>query len=234
VVVAVAAAVPFIYSLNRGAWVGIGIVVVYTTLRMALRGRFVPLVGIGIGAVLCGMLVVVSPLGTIFEERLANGHSDEIRELLSSAAVEAGLTSPVVGYGGNRALIGSGRSIAIGKSAECPQCGNREIGSNGMLWHLLVGQGLAGAVLYNWFFLWNLWRFRHDHTAIGIAGSSVLLLILWFQTAYGAYESALVYALISIALLARNDLHRREQESLRSSPDRASDVPQALQPVAAR
>ncbi|MCX6465544.1 MAG: hypothetical protein NTW05_18400 [Pseudonocardiales bacterium] len=215
VVVALLAIVPVVYSLNRGLWVGLGLAVAYVAVRLAARGRFATLAGITTGVLLLSVLLVVTPLGGLFNERLDNGHSDEIRETLSAAAVEAAVSSPVIGYGGNRALIGSGRSIAIGKSAECPQCGNRELGSNGALWHLLVSQGFAGALLYNLFLLTIVWRYRHDDSAIGIAGSAVLLLMLFFQTAYGAYDSALAYALISVGLLVRNDVHRRQEAARR-------------------
>ena len=93
----------------------------------------------------------------------------------------------------------------MGKSADCRQCGNRELGSNGQFWNILVGQGWVGVFCYNAFFLWCLWRFRHDHYAIGIAGSLVLILMLFFQFLYGSLNTTLAYALISVALLARND-----------------------------
>jgi hypothetical protein len=206
-----AAIVPVVYSLNRGLWIGIGIVVVYVSLRLAIRGRFTALGGVAAAVALSAVLVVATPLGSVFEERLDNGHSDDIRTTLSVAAVETAASSPLIGYGGNRPLLGSGRSIAIGKSVECPQCGNREIGSNGMAWHLMISTGFVGVGLYNLFFLWNLWRFRRDDSAIGIAGSAVLILMLFFQTAYGAYDSAMAYALISVALLARNDLQQSDR-----------------------
>jgi hypothetical protein len=128
--------------------------------------------------------------------------------------VNAANSSPILGYGSNRALMGSNRSITVGKSADCGQCGNRELGSNGQLWMLLVGQGWVGAICYNGFFLWCLWRFRHDHTPIGIAGSLILILMLFFQLTYGALNTTLAYALITVAVLARNDMALRAQRTL--------------------
>jgi hypothetical protein len=159
---------------------------------------------------LAGVLIIASPLGKMLNERLENGHSDEIRATLNAGAVNAANSSPVLGYGANRALIGSNRSITVGKSASCQQCGNRELGSNGQLWNILVGQGWVGAFCYNAFFLWCLWRFRRDHTAIGIAGSLVLVLMLFFQFFYGALNTTLAYGLVSVALLARNDIRLRQ------------------------
>jgi hypothetical protein len=87
------------------------------------------------------------------------------------------------------------------------------LGSNGQLWNLLVGQGWVGAFCYNAFFLWCLWRFRHDHSPIGIAGSLVLVLMLFFQFFYGSLNTTLAYALISVALLTRNDAHLRAKRA---------------------
>ncbi|MCZ7440765.1 O-antigen ligase family protein [Micromonospora sp. WMMC241] len=209
IAIALAAIFPIVYSLNRGLWVGLCIAAVYVAIRLALRGRMVVLGGLALAVGLIGVLVVATPLGRTFDERLQNGHSDDIRATLSAGAVTAANHSPVLGYGGNRALIGSNRSIAIGKSEDCKQCGNRELGSNGQLWALLIGQGWVGALAYNGFFLYCLWRYRRDHSAIGIAGTLVIILMLFFQFTYGALEATLAYALISVALLARNDRLRR-------------------------
>ncbi|HET8640540.1 MAG TPA: hypothetical protein VFM37_01315, partial [Pseudonocardiaceae bacterium] len=217
VLVAVAAIVPVVQSLNRGLWIGLGIASVYVAVRLAWRGRFAPLGGLAAAVGLFAILIFATPLGNLVSQRLENGHSDNIRATLNAAAVKAAVSSPVLGYGANRALLGSGRSIAIGKSADCPQCGNREIGSDGQLWHLLVAQGFVGAFAYSGFFLWNLWRFRHDHTPIGIGGSLVLILMLIFQFLYNALDSTLCWALISVALLARNDRELRWQRPARRS-----------------
>ncbi|MFI0792163.1 O-antigen ligase family protein [Micromonospora rubida] len=209
IAIALAAIFPIVYSLNRGLWIGLGIAAAYVAIRLALRGRVAVLGGLALAVGLIGILIIATPLGKTFDERLQNGHSDDIRTTLSESAVTAANHSPVLGYGGNRALVGSNRSIAIGKSDDCKQCGNRELGSNGQFWALLVGQGYVGAICYNGFFLYCLWRYRHDHSAIGIAGSLVLILMLFFQFTYGALEASLAYGLISVALLARNDRLRR-------------------------
>ncbi|HZN17423.1 MAG TPA: O-antigen ligase domain-containing protein [Micromonosporaceae bacterium] len=211
VVVLLAAVVPIVQSLNRGLWIGLGIAAVYVAVRLAWRGRFAPLGGLAAAVGLFAVLTFATPLGTVVSQRLDNGHSDDIRATLNAAAVKAAASSPILGYGANRPLIGSSRSIAIGKRVDCPQCGNREIGSDGQLWHLLIAQGFVGAFAYSGFFLWNLWRFRHDHTPIGIGGSLVLILVLFFQFLYGALNSTLCWALISVALLARNDRELRRQ-----------------------
>lgn len=211
--VVLAAIFPIVYSLNRGLWIGLAVSVVYVAIRLALRGRIAVLAGLALAVGMLGMLIVASPLGATLSKRAENGHSDDIRATLNAGAVRAANASPILGHGANRALIGSGRSIAIGKSDDCKQCGNREIGSDGQLWHLLVAQGYVGAFCYNAFFLICLWRFRHDHTPIGIAGSLVIILMLIFQFLYGSLPTTLAFALISVGLLMRNDMKLREERA---------------------
>ncbi len=50
--------------------------------------------------------------------------------------------SPIVGYGDTRQQQGSAKSIAVGPTAKCPNCGQQEVGSTGQLWLLLVCDGL--------------------------------------------------------------------------------------------
>ncbi|HZN76556.1 MAG TPA: O-antigen ligase domain-containing protein [Micromonosporaceae bacterium] len=217
VLIGLAAVVPIVQSLNRGLWIGLGIAALYVALRLSSRGKFAPLGLLAAAVGLFAVLLFATPLGTLVTLRLENPHSNEIRAALNDGALRAAASSPILGYGGNRALIGSERSIAIGKSDDCPMCGNREIGSDGQLWHLLVAQGLVGALCYNLFFLWNLWRFRRDHSPIGIAGSAVLILVLFFQFLYGSLSSTMAYALITVALLARNEREIRRERSLRAN-----------------
>jgi hypothetical protein len=207
--VALAALFPIVYSLNRGLWIGLALATVYVAVRLALRGRIAVLAGLALLVGLLGILIVASPLGHTLTKRAESGHSDDIRAKLNAAAIDAANASPILGHGANRALIGSGRSIAIGKSEDCKQCGNREIGSDGHLWHLLIAQGYVGALCYNAFLLVCLWRFRRDHTPIGMAGTLVLVLLLFFQFLYGVLPTTLAFGLISVALLARNDMHLR-------------------------
>jgi len=213
IVLLAAAVVPIVRSLNRGLWIGLAIALLYVALRLAWRGKFGPLAIVFAVVGVFAVLLFTTQLGTVMTQRLTHGHSNDIRSTLNEAAVDAAISSPVVGYGGNRALIGSNRSIAVGKSTDCPLCGNFDIGSDGHLWHLLVSHGFVGALAYNVFFLWNLWRFRRDHSAIGIAASLTIVLLLFFQTVYGALSSALCWGLIAVALLARNERERRRERA---------------------
>ncbi|MQA86947.1 MAG: hypothetical protein GEV03_20535 [Streptosporangiales bacterium] len=211
--VVLAAVIPAVYSLNRGMWIGVGLSLGYVALRLAARGRVAVLGALAV-AVAVGLLIfAVSPLHTVVEERLENPRSNEIRATLSIQAVQHAADSPIIGYGSTRTALGSNESIAIGRSSSCPQCGNFTIGSNGHLWFLLIANGFVGAALYVLFFLGVAWRYRRDVTPIGIAGTLVALLALFYGLFYNALVTPLLLYLTSVALLWRNETHRREEEA---------------------
>ncbi|MCY7418130.1 MAG: hypothetical protein LH650_06465, partial [Chloroflexi bacterium] len=88
-VVLFAAAFPTIYSLNRGLWVclamgGAGLVL----LRLSKR-RFLPFIATIATLMVLGLALAASPLGDIYEERLANQHSNERRSELLSQTVSS-------------------------------------------------------------------------------------------------------------------------------------------------
>ncbi len=113
--------------------------------------------------------------------------------------------SPIVGYGDTRQQQGSAKSIAVGPTAKCKNCGQQEVGSTGQLWLLLVCNGFAGTALYIGFFGYGVWRFRRDRSPYGIAGSVVLLLGFVYMLSYDAVGAPLGFTILAYAMLWRND-----------------------------
>src|SRR5690606_37023318 len=150
--------VPIVYSLNRGVWIGLGVAIVYVGVRMAVRGRTRVLASVLAGALAIGAVVLATPLHQVVVDRINNPHSNAGRAARDTLAVEGALASPVIGYGSTRNMAGSRQSIAIGKSADCPSCGNSSTGGAGHLWLLMFSHGFVGAALYLAFFLAILWR----------------------------------------------------------------------------
>jgi hypothetical protein len=79
------------------------------------------------------------------------------------------------------------------------------------MWYDIIASGFVGAGLYLAFFLQYLWRYRHDRSAIGIAGLLVMILIAVYGLVYDAVPSLLPFYMLSVALLWRNDMAVREQ-----------------------
>jgi hypothetical protein len=159
--------------------------------------------------VIGGTLFVLTPLHTMVAERVAEGHSNDTRSSLNAIAFRAALSSPVLGYGGTRQTIGSNQSIAVGATKACPLCGNRDVGSDGQFWNLLLQNGFVGAFLYIAFFVVVAWRYRRDSTPIGLAGGLTVLLPLFYMLVYPAVGMPLAVSFIAAGLLWRNDLARR-------------------------
>lgn len=204
------AVVPVVYSLNRGMWIGLGVSVLVVALRLASRGRALVLVTMAAVLSVAALIFVLSPLQSIVQARLNAGHSNEIRTSLASDSVGAALSSPLIGFGSTRKTQASDGSIAIGPSTSCPLCGHRDIGSTGQLWLLLVAQGFLGAALYFGYFLRTLWAFRRDHSILGIAGTLVVLLEIFYGLFYTALTTPLLITMVSIGLLWRNAQARKE------------------------
>ncbi len=192
------AAIPVVYSLNRGLWIGLGASVAY----LALRGRR-PLL-IGTAAALATAAFLLSPLGAMVGERLDNPHSNDIRAFTVSSTVRAAAASPMIGYGNTRNAFGNHRTVTTGKTAWCDTCGHPPLGSDGQLWLLLITQGFAGALLYIGFFAGAIRRYWPDRSPIGQAGTLVMLLVLLYMFVYDGLVTALSLYLISFALLWRN------------------------------
>jgi hypothetical protein len=127
----------------------------------------------------------------------------------------------VIGFGDTRHEIGSTKSIAIGKTANCKDCGNAVIGGHGQLWLLFIANGFAGAFCYVAFFVNGTWRYRRDKTAYGIAGELVLLLGFVFMLVYEAVGSALMFTMLAYALLWKNN---RELQLAAATPEAAEEL----------
>ncbi|GGK14555.1 hypothetical protein GCM10010124_03870 [Pilimelia terevasa] len=206
VAVLAASLAPVVVSLNRGLWVGLAAAAGYTALRLALRGRLGALAALGVAAALTAGVVASTPLGQVVEARLDNGKSNGVRGYLAARAVAGVLAAPAVGYGSTRTTLGGRNSIAVGESADCARCGNFTIGGTGQLWQLLYAHGLVGTAGYLGFLGYGLWRFRRDHSAVGLAGSAALVGALVASLWYNALVTPLVFTFLGYALLWRRHL----------------------------
>jgi hypothetical protein len=209
------AIVPIVYSLNRGLWIALIIAVVYLSLRLAAQGRLALLATICAGIAVAGLVITASPLQSLIGQRLENGKSNAHRAQLAVLATRGAVASPIIGFGDTRHEAGSVTSIAVGRTAKCPQCGERSVGNNGQLWLLLICSGFVGAALYLGFFGYGAWRFWRDRTPDGMAGVLVLLLTFVFMIAYDAVGAPLAFTMLAYAFLWRSDRALREQAAER-------------------
>lgn len=198
--------VPAVVSLNRGLWIGIGVLVTYVAARYVLAGRLWILGAVTVAAALLALALVATPLGTVVGARLDNGKSNGVRSFLIDRALDGFIGSPVIGYGGTRNTVGGRNSITVGESAGCERCGNFTVGGNGQLWQLLYAHGAAGTAGYLGFFAYGLWRFRRDRSAIGVAGSAAIVTSFSAMLWYNSLVTPLAFMVLAFALLWRNSL----------------------------
>lgn len=198
-------AVVLIYSLNRAAWIGVGLGILYVALRLALRGKLIPLAATAMVVVVGLGVVLASPLKTVIDERLQNGHSNEIRSFTTRLAFETSLKSPIVGFGSTRQTYGSADSITVGKSSQCPQCGNASIGMNGYFYTLIMSTGYVGTALFFAFGAVQMWRARRLHSPTATAGVMVLILAAFYGFFYDLAVGMLV-PFVTIGLIWRESL----------------------------
>lgn len=203
---------PLLKAQDRGAYLAIGAAVIYYAVRLAARAK--PLL---LGLLLAAVAVTVLAVGFVpavsnllLSPQLAAGQSDNIRTDQVGLALQDANSSPLLGYGDTRHMLGSPASIAVGPNANCPTCGQYTIGSNGQLWLVLICSGYLGAVLFFGFFAQGIWRYRRDTTPEGIAGVAVLLVTFVYMFAYDATGTPLAITMLSYAVLWRNDMARRE------------------------
>jgi hypothetical protein len=211
--VVIVASVPLLYSLNRAAWAGAGLSLVFLLLWIQAKRRGALIVTLCAGFLVALVIVVATPLPNVVSSRIAHPQSNNLRAGLSGLAVSDALASPVIGYGDTRKQRGSLKTIARGPSQQCPQCGQQDVGSNGQLWLLLVCNGLLGTALYLGFFATGIWHFRRDRTPYGQAGLLVLVLSCLYMFSYDAVPAPLGFTMLAYALLWRNDMHRAHGQS---------------------
>jgi hypothetical protein len=204
IVIIALAAVPVVYSLNRGLWIGLGLAAVYLMIRLGPRARWAMCAAGAAGA----LAFALSPLLPVVAQRLDSPHSNDVRAFTVSATVAATGHSPIIGYGNTRNALGNHRSVTTGKTEWCGECGHPPLGSDGQLWHLLITQGFVGAGLYVAFFTGAIARFWRDRSPVGIAGVLVMLLVLLYMFVYDGLVTPLSLYLISFALLWRGSLTR--------------------------
>jgi hypothetical protein len=232
-VVLFVAALSIVYSLDRGLWVGLACGFVYLAVRAAARGKLLMLASIGLIIALFGILIVASPLGSLIEQRLQHGKSDNVRDSLSIIAVQDAVASPFIGFGDTRHQQGSVNSIAVGKTSKCLACGSRDIGGNGQLWLLLICSGFIGTALYFGFFTYGVWRYRRDTTPYGLAAVLVILLGYVFAIVYQAIGFPLAATMLSYVILWKNEREMRAEAlaEVEPEPDRRAIGGPGLRPI---
>lgn len=201
--------IPIVYSLNRGLWICLVIGALGFVLLQLSRGKPAAAV-VTVGLLATATLVfALSPLGTVFQERLDHQHSNDRRGQLLSQTVESTVEgSPVVGFGSTRDVQGSFASIAGASTPDCGACGVPPLGTQGHLWLVIFSQGIGGVVLFLTFFAMALSRCWRCRTPVETLCTFVLVFFASLLPVYDTLGTPLLTVMLTIGLVAREQMAR--------------------------
>ena len=203
-VVLTVAAVPVVYSGNRGLWAVLLLLMVVLIVKQATAGRYRPLLALAAAVVIGATVVALSPLSTALEARFSGHNSNQGRLSLAAITIKGmAESSPVIGDGTTRKAQGSFYSIAGGATPDCYTCAPPALGTQGFLWWMLFATGFVGAALGLVFLLTNLWRHRHGHDPTTVACWCVVIAFVAALPVYDWTITAGFAAMTALALLDR-------------------------------
>ncbi len=182
-------AVPFYAALNRGAWLTLGIGVLYGIVRGAIvNRRFLPVLALALAAAIGLVAATGTGLVDNATERLETrtADSNDTRSNLYVETLVRSAESPLIGYGTPR-----------------PNPSNLNgppLGTHGQLWAVVFAYGYLAAALYVGFFVLAFLRIRGRHP-LANWGKVVLAMGLLQLPIYGHLPSQL-FVLITAAAVA--------------------------------
>ncbi|TDU87110.1 hypothetical protein EV138_0627 [Kribbella voronezhensis] len=222
--VLIVAAVPVVYSLNRGLWGVLVIGMLYAVVQVIRLRGFNAVAWLAPVGVLMVVGALLSPLPTMVSERFAHQHSNERRGELAIKTIESTIKgSPLIGFGNTRDVEGSFGSIAGGATLGCPACAVPPFGTQGHLWLVIFAQGLLGTAVFLAFFLIRFARHVRSRDPVAMIGVALIIFFLIEIFVYDTLGSPLFTLMIALALMWRAD---RDQQAAR--------LPATEQVVAAR
>lgn len=177
--------VPAIGTMNRGMFIGVGIMIAYIAIRYLLMGRvfvFVVCVVLATGAVAA---FTATPLEEVLQNRLENSGTNEGRADVYVETLNDVARSPVFGYGAPRA----------NDNPKLPP-----VGSHGQFWIVMHSHGVPAMVFFmSWFVAAFVHAARRRDFA-GIASAGAILVALVQFTFYGFLPVGLSLLMVSCAL----------------------------------
>lgn len=177
--------VPAVLTLNRGMFIGLGVVAVWVLAQRVRAGHVLEGVLGAAGGALLGLLWWVSPAADRFTDRVSTTQSTDDRGFLYRETLDGALGSPVLGYGAPRPASVEGMPA---------------LGTQGQLWTLIFSHGFAAALLFLLFFAWALLVAFHQVDLVGAVLGGVVAATL-VETVFYGMMTGLVVSLIAAALV---------------------------------
>ena len=184
-----AACVPAFATLNRGMFLALGLVLAYASIRLAFRGRLLPL-SMVVGGASVGLAVAISA-GVLarLQERLHYSRTNVGRQTIYREAFDGALNSPVFGHGAPQP------STTVDVS----------IGTQGQVWNVMFSYGfVALAFFLGWFGLVVLqsWRARGE-AGLWVHATLFIAFVTFFYYGYDGIQLTVAMTAAALALRAR-------------------------------
>ncbi len=194
--------VPFVMSLNRGAWGALSVGVVYAGVRAVVRrGGWSKILKVAVPLLIVIAAIFVSPLGGIISARIAHPHSNAGRLAGDAEATRRVMDSPILGYG-------------TPLPSEDDPTMRHSVGTHGQIWLVLFSQGFPGLILYLGFFAFVFIHTRRARDPQELWTHVLVLVAVMMMPVYGILGSGLVVLMSVIAITLRDDAQPRPQPLL--------------------
>jgi len=184
-----AACVPAFATLNRGMYLALGLVLAYASVRLALRGRLLPL-ALVLGGGSVGLAVAIwAGVVARLQERLHYSGTNVGRQTIYREAFEGTLHSPIFGHGAPQP------STTVDVS----------IGTQGQIWNVMFSYGfIALAFFLGWFGLVVLqsWRARSEGE-LWVHATLFVAFLTFFFYGYDGIQLTVAMSAAALGLRAR-------------------------------
>jgi hypothetical protein len=208
------AMVPVALSLNRGLWIGLGIMIAYATVNLIRGGHYRALLALLACVGIAAIVLLASPLADTIQLRVETPHSNGRRTTVAETVISTTWQgSPIMGYGTTRQVQGSFSSIAGGETPDCHQCAAPPMGTQGFLWRLVFTTGFVGTALFYSFMAIQFLRHARRRDPMSVVGCMVLAMSLLFFIVYDSLESPLFILMLAIGLMNRVRLEDVDRQS---------------------
>jgi hypothetical protein len=205
-----AASVPAFATLNRGMFLAVGLGLAYASIRLALRGRLVPLVAILVSAMSGVVIAVATGVTSSLSERLHYSQTNVGRQTIYREAYDGALASPVFGNG----------------SPKPSETLDISIGTQGQVWNVMFSYGFPALFFFLAWFVVAAWCTRALPTQASLFVHVTLVVVLLTVFFYG-YDGMQLAVAMAAAGVAMRGVEEAEAPVAVREPQRAPVVHRA-------
>ncbi|NNC81689.1 MAG: hypothetical protein HKN94_16210 [Acidimicrobiales bacterium] len=209
-VLALLAVVPMIVSVNRGLWLSLMLGVAYVVVRQASAGQLLLAIRLSVVVLFVGVVIAVSPLAGLIEDRATTSHSVGTRGELYTDVLERLPESPILGFGAPLAN---------------PDPTAPAIGTHGMFWTALFSQGVPGLIFYVGFWVSMAVRTgrnirSQEHLWLHLAVASAIPTMFFYDHLPAALPLMMIAAAVILRDRRAGDIERAHlaEQSLAVAP----------------